>query len=141
MEVTDRPELVMVRGGGSWIEDHRGKRYLDFLQGWAVNALGHCPLEIREAIAAQAGALINPSPAFHNQPALDLAQRLTKSSGLDRVFFASSGAEANEGAVKLARKWGRVRRNGAFEIVTFENAFHGRTLAMMSASGKPGWDS
>jgi acetylornithine/N-succinyldiaminopimelate aminotransferase len=141
MEVTERPQLVMVRGAGSWIEDHRGKRYLDFLQGWAVNALGHCPPEIQAAIAEQAGQLINPSPAFHNQPALDLAGRLTKASGLDRVFFASSGAEANEGAVKLARKWGRVRRNGAFEIITFENAFHGRTLAMMSASGKPGWDT
>jgi acetylornithine/N-succinyldiaminopimelate aminotransferase len=139
MEVTARPQLVMERGQGSWIEDHCGKRYLDFVQGWAVNALGHCPPEITAAITAQAAMLLNPSPAFYNGPALALAQRLTKASGLDRVFFASSGAEANEGAVKLARKWGRVRRNGAFEIITFENAFHGRTLAMMSASGKPGW--
>lgn len=139
MEVTARPQLVMVRGEGSWIEDHRGKRYLDFIQGWAVNALGHSPRVVAEALAAQSATLLNPSPAFHNQPALDLAQRLTSASGLDRVFLANTGAEANEGAVKLARKWGRVRRNGAFEIITFENAFHGRTLAMMSASGKPGW--
>ena len=141
MEVTTRPQLVMVRGEGSWIEDHRGKRYLDFVQGWAVNALGHCPPQVQAALADQAATLVNPSPAFYNLPAMELASRLARASGLDRVFFASSGAEANEGAIKLARKWGRVHRGGAFEIVTFENAFHGRTLATMSASGKPGWDT
>lgn len=141
MEVAARPDLVFVRGEGSWIEDHRGKRYLDFVQGWAVNALGHSPPEVRAALAAQSAQLLNPSPAFHNAPALALAARLAKASGLDKVFFASSGAEANEGAIKLARKWGRVRLGGAHKIITFENAFHGRTLATMSASGKPGWDT
>ena len=141
MEVTSRPQLVMVRGEGSWIEDHQGKRYLDFVQGWAVNALGHCPPQLQAALAQQAATLVNPSPAFYNLPAIELARRLSRASGLDRVFFASSGAEANEGAIKLARKWGRVHRGGAFEIVTFENGFHGRTLATMSASGKPGWDT
>ena len=141
MEVTARPDLVFVRGEGSWIEDHRGKRYLDFVQGWAVNALGHAPREVREALVAQASQLVNPSPAFHNLPSLELAGRLARASTLDKVFFASSGAEANEGAIKLARKWGRVRLGGAYKIITFENAFHGRTIATMSASGKPGWDT
>jgi acetylornithine/N-succinyldiaminopimelate aminotransferase len=141
MEVTARPQLLFVRGEGSWIWDHQGKRYLDFVQGWAVNALGHAPREIREALASQSAQLVNPSPAFYNLPSIELAGRLAGAASLEKVFFASSGAEANEGAIKLARKWGRVRRGGAFRIVTFENAFHGRTLTTMSASGKPGWDT
>ncbi|MDD5036560.1 MAG: acetylornithine transaminase [Methylococcaceae bacterium] len=141
MFVTPRPELVFERGEGSWIFDSTGKRYLDFIQGWAVNALGHSPLEIRQALAQQAQKLINPSPAFYNEPAVALAQLLTQHSCFDRVFFANSGAEANEGAIKLARKWGRQHKGGAFEIITFEQGFHGRTLATMSASGKPGWDT
>lgn len=141
MEVAAKPDLVFVRGEGSWIEDHAGKRYLDFVQGWAVNALGHSPREIRDALVAQAAQLVNPSPAFHNLPSIALARRLAQASGLDKVFFANSGAEANEGAIKLARKWGRVRLGGAFRIITFEGAFHGRTIATMSASGKPGWDT
>jgi acetylornithine/N-succinyldiaminopimelate aminotransferase len=140
MEITARPPLVFVRGEGSWLWDHEGRRYLDFVQGWAVNALGHCPGAIREALAAQAAVLINPSPAFWNAPSARLAQRLVEHSCFDRVFFANSGAEANEGAIKLARKWGGKNRGGAFEIITFDHAFHGRTLATMSASGKPGWD-
>jgi len=141
MEITARPDLVFVRGEGSWLEDHTGKRYLDFVQGWAVTSLGHCPAQLVEAITAQAKQLINPSPAFYNQPSIDLAKRLVSASCFDRVFFANSGAEANEGAIKLARKWGRVRRAGGYKIITFENSFHGRTLATMSASGKPGWDT
>lgn len=140
MEITARPPLVFVRGAGSWLWDHEGRRYLDFIQGWAVNALGHCPKAIADALAAQAATLINPSPAFWNAPSARLAQLLTDNSCFDRVFFANSGAEANEGAIKLARKWGAKHREGAFEIVTFDHGFHGRTLATMSASGKPGWD-
>ncbi len=141
MEITSRPELVFVRGQGSWLEDHQGKRYLDFMQGWAVNCLGHCPQPVVDAITRQAATLLNPSPAFYNQPSMDLARRLTQASCFDRVFFANSGAEANEGAIKLARKWGQVKRGGAYKIITFEHSFHGRTLATMSASGKPGWDT
>ncbi len=141
MEITSRPELVFVRGQGSWLEDHQGKRYLDFMQGWAVNCLGHCPQPVVEAITRQASTLLNPSPAFYNQPSMDLARRLTQASCFDRVFFANSGAEANEGAIKLARKWGQLKRGGAYKIITFEHSFHGRTLATMSASGKPGWDT
>jgi len=141
MEITARPELVFVRGEGSWIEDHTGKRYLDFVQGWAVNSLGHCPPAVVRAIEDQARRLINPSPAFYNAPSMELAKRLTGASCFDRIFFANSGAEANEGAIKLARKWGRLNRNGAYKIITLEHSFHGRTLATMSASGKAGWDT
>jgi len=140
MFITPRPNLTMVRGQGSWLWDDQGKRYLDFVQGWAVNSLGHSPKVLRQALARQAGVLVNASPAFYNNAMLDFAGWLTRQSGLDRVFFANSGAEANEGAVKLARKWGKVHRHGAFEVITTHNSFHGRTLAMMSASGKPGWD-
>ena len=140
MAVAARPELVFVEGAGSFLFDHRGKRYLDFVQGWAVNALGHCPPEIGAALARQAQRLINPSPAFHNDKAIELAGRLAALSGLAHVFLASSGAEANEGAIKLARKWGQKYKKGAFEIITFGDAFHGRTLATMAASGKAGWD-
>ena len=141
MEITQRPDLAFVRGQGSWLEDHAGKRYLDFVQGWAVNCLGHCPEPVTRALAQQGALLVNPSPAFYNLPSIELAQRLTGASCFDRVFFANSGAEANEGAIKLARKYGRVHRDGAYKIITFEHGFHGRTLATMSASGKPGWDT
>jgi acetylornithine/N-succinyldiaminopimelate aminotransferase len=140
MDIAARPPVVFVKGEGSWLIDHRGKRYLDFVQGWAVNCLGHCPPEIVDALSTQARRLISPSAAFFNDAAIALAQRLARLSGLDRVFLASSGAEANEGAIKLARKWGALNKGGAWQIVTFVDAFHGRTLATMSASGKPGWD-
>ncbi len=140
MDIVARPELVFVRGEGSWIEDHNGKRYMDFIQGWAVNSLGHCPPAVRRALEEQAGLMINPSPAYFNRPAMELAKRITGASCFDRVFFANSGAEANEGAIKLARKWGQLHRNGAYQIITMVNGFHGRTLATMSASGKAGWD-
>jgi acetylornithine/N-succinyldiaminopimelate aminotransferase len=137
MEITSRPPLVFVRGEGSWLWDHTGRRYLDFVQGWAVNCLGHSPAVIADALAAQSGKLITPSPAFYNEPSMQLAQRIVQHSCFARVFFANSGAEANEGAIKLARKWGALNKGGAYEIITFENSFHGRTLATMSASGKP----
>ncbi len=140
MFVTQRPDVSFVRGEGSWLYDARGRAYLDFVQGWAVNSLGHAPLPLRKALAAQAAKVINVSPAYYNEPMRRLAKRLAALSGLERVFFANSGAEANEGAIKLARKWGALKRGGAFEIVVFEDAFHGRTLATMSASGKRGWE-
>ena len=141
MFITKRPEVTMVEGKGSWITDNNGKRYLDFLQGWAVNCLGHSNPGIVSALNAQAKKLINSSPAFYNEPMIGLSNLLTGNSCFDKVFFASSGAEANEGAIKLARKWGQLNKNGAFEIITFDHSFHGRTLATMSASGKPGWDT
>ena len=141
MFITKRPEVIMVEGKGSWVTDNNGKRYLDFLQGWAVNCLGHSNPGMITALNAQAKKIINPSPAFYNEPMIGLSNLLTENSCFDKVFFANSGAEANEGAIKLARKWGQINKNGAFEIITFEHSFHGRTLATMSASGKPGWDT
>lgn len=143
--VTNRPPLIFTEGSGMWITDHTGKRYLDYLQGWAVNCLGHSPQCIQDALAAQARKIINPSPAFYNAPMIELATILTKNSCFDRVFFTNCGAEANEGAIKLARKWGKLNKNSAgenrYEIITFDHSFHGRTLATMSASGKAGWDT
>jgi acetylornithine/N-succinyldiaminopimelate aminotransferase len=140
MPTNHRPDLVMVRGAGSWLFDDQGRRYLDFVQGWAVNALGHCADEVCQALAEQSRTLVTPSPAYHNDPACALAERLALAAGLDRVFLSSSGAEANECALKLARKWGRLHKAGAHEVVTTHNSFHGRTLSLMSASGKPGWE-
>jgi acetylornithine/N-succinyldiaminopimelate aminotransferase len=143
--ITNRPPLVFTEGHGMWLTDHHGKRYLDWLQGWAVNCLGHSPQCIQDALVTQAKKVINPSPAFYNEPSIHLATLLTQHSCFDKVFFANSGAEANEGAIKLARKWGKLNKNTAgdnrYEIITFNHSFHGRTLATMSASGKAGWDT
>ena len=141
MYITKRPDIVMMEGKGSWLVDQNGKRYLDFLQGWAVNCLGHCNPGVVAALHQQAQKLINPSPAFYNEPMIRLSDLLTSNSCFEKVFFANSGAEANEGAIKLARKWGQLHKGGAYEIITFDHSFHGRTLATMSASGKPGWDT
>ena len=140
MDITARPPAVFVRGEGSWLWDDSGKRYLDFMQGWAVNCLGHSPPVIAEALAAQARLLLTPSPAFYNAPSLKLAKMLIEHSCFDQVFFANSGGEANEGAIKLARRYGALHRSGAYEIITFVNSFHGRTLATMSASGKKAFE-
>ena len=141
MYITKRPELVFDEGHGSWLVDQNGKKYLDFLQGWAVNCLGHSNPGMIEAIEKQAKKVINPSPAFYNGPMIALSDLLTANSCFDKVFFANSGAEANEGAIKSARKWGKLHKNHAYEIITFNHAFHGRTIATMSASGKEGWDN
>ncbi|MBL8304981.1 MAG: aminotransferase class III-fold pyridoxal phosphate-dependent enzyme [Ideonella sp.] len=141
MHVTHRPRAVYTHGQGSWLWDSEGRRCLDLVQGWAVNTLGHAPAVIARALADQAGRLLQAGPGFHNDRAIALADRLATLSGLDRCFITTSGAEANEGAIKLARKFGRVQRGGAFEIVTFVDAFHGRSIATMSASGKPGFDT
>jgi acetylornithine/N-succinyldiaminopimelate aminotransferase len=140
MDITARPQTVFVRGEGSWLWDDTGKRYLDFIQGWAVNCLGHAPSCVAEAVAEQAKLLITPSPAYYNAASLKLAKALVDASCFDQVFFANSGAEANEGAIKLARRYGARHKGGAFEIITFEGGFHGRTLATMSASGKKAFE-
>ena len=140
MYVVTRPEQVMVRGKGSYLWDANDNRYLDFIQGWAVNCLGHCPPVLVRAINKQTKQLVNGSPALLNDQMIEAANILTANSCLDKVWFGSSGAEVNEGAVKLARKYGADRLNGAYEIITTRDSFHGRTLGMMSASGKAGWD-
>ncbi|MDH4225268.1 MAG: acetylornithine transaminase [Deltaproteobacteria bacterium] len=135
-----RPPVVMERGEGSYLWDVEGGRYLDFIQGWAVNCLGHSPPVIQKALARQAAVLVNASPAYYNPQWIEFAGLLTKTSGLDKVFFANTGAEANEGALKMARKYGMRHLKGAYGVVTAWNSFHGRTLAMMSATGKGVWE-
>lgn len=136
MPITPRPEICFLKGKGHYLYDQAGKSYLDLVQGWAVNTLGHSPTLIQQVLLEQSAQLINPGPAFYNQPMLDLAHRLCQHSVFDQAFFANSGAEANEGAIKLARKWGQKHKQGAYKILTFEKGFHGRTLATMSATGK-----
>jgi acetylornithine/N-succinyldiaminopimelate aminotransferase len=140
MEITSRPDVVFVEGRGSWLRDTNGKDYLDFIQGWAVNCLGHCPEAITKAIATQASQLLNCSPSYYNGPMIRLADLIAEKSGLHKTFFTNSGAEAIEGAIKLARKWGKKHRGGAYEIITMDHGFHGRTLAAMAASGKAQWE-
>jgi len=140
MDITARPPAVFVKGDSAYLWDDSGKRYLDFMQGWAVNSLGHSPAIVADAIAAQAKLLLTPSPAFYNEPSLKLANALVANSCFDQVFFANSGGEANEGAIKLARKYGSRHKGGAYEIITFVGGFHGRTLATMSASGKKAFE-
>jgi acetylornithine/N-succinyldiaminopimelate aminotransferase len=140
LEVADRPEIVFVSGKGSRLTDSQGNTYLDFVQGWAVNCLGHAPDVLAKAVCEQAARLVSPSPTYYNDRMLELADRLVAAGPVDKVFFTNCGAEAVEGVVKLARKWGKLHKNGAYEIITFHNAFHGRTLTCMAASGKPGWD-
>lgn len=139
--VTSRPPVVMASGRGMRLTDTEGKEYLDFVGGWAATCLGHSPEAVRKALAAQSPLLVNASPSFLNKPMVELADLLARVSGLERVFLASTGAEANEGAIKLARKYGALRLNGAYEIVTTLKGFHGRTLTTMSATGKEQWKS
>jgi acetylornithine/N-succinyldiaminopimelate aminotransferase len=131
----------MVRGEGSWLWDSDGRRYLDFVQGWAVNCLGHCPAIVRSALDEQASRLLNTGPAYNTEPQARLARALCTHATLGHAFFGATGAEANEGAIKLARRWGSRQRAGAYEIITTTGSFHGRTLATMAASGKPGFDA
>lgn len=134
-----RPDVIMEKGKGMYLWDTDGKEYLDFIGGWAVNCLGHSPEAIEKALSHQSRELVNASPAFYNKPMILLSKLLTENSCFDRVFFTTSGSEANEGAIKLARKYGSKYLNGAFEIITAINSFHGRTLAAMSATGKEHW--
>ena len=137
MHVVNRQPVVIQRGEAARVWDADGKEYLDFTAGWAVNNLGHCHPAVTEAILEQAGTLLQTSNQFYTIPQLHLAQALVEQSCMDKVFFSNSGAEANEGAVKLARKYGRLHRNGAQEVITALNSFHGRTLAMVAATGQP----
>lgn len=127
--------ITLVRGQGTRAWDEDGKQYLDFLGGIAVNVLGHCPPVLVKTVQEQVATLIHTSSLYYTRPQLDLAQLLVQHSALDKVFFSNSGAEANEAAIKLARKWGKENKNGAFEIISTINSFHGRTLATVAATG------
>jgi len=132
-----RQPVVIVQGQGSRVWDADGKEYLDFVGGWAVNMLGHCHPVITQALTEQAATLLQTSNQFYTIPQLLLAQLLVEHSCLDRVFFGNSGAEANEGAIKLARKYGKKHRDGAYEIITAFHSFHGRTMTTLAATGQP----
>ena len=137
MQVARRQPIVLVRGQGTRVWDEDGKEYLDFTSGWAVNSLGHShPVQVK-AIQEQVATLIQTSNQFFTVPQIELARLLVDNSCLDRVFFGNSGAEANEGVIKLARKYGRIHANGAYQVITALNSFHGRTLAMTAATGQP----
>jgi predicted acetylornithine/succinylornithine family transaminase len=135
MPVHKRIPLVIESGEGTAVFDASGKRYLDFVAGIAVNALGHRHPVLVNAIREQADKLIHISNIFYSEPQLQLAELLVQHSCMDRVYFVNSGAEANEAAIKLARKWGRERKDGAYEIISTLNSFHGRTLAAVTATG------
>jgi acetylornithine/N-succinyldiaminopimelate aminotransferase len=141
LSVAKRVPIVLERGAGCRVWDVEGREYLDLVGGWAVTCLGHCPPAIVNALHEQAQRLIQVSNQFYSIPQLELAQLLVEHSPCDRVFIVNSGAEANEAAVKLARKWGKRARGGAYEVISTLGSFHGRTLAMVAATGKPAYQA
>jgi len=130
-----RYPLVISRAKGSWVWDNKGRKYLDFFSGLAVSGIGHTLPAIVRAIHAQSKRLIHASNLYYTEPAARLAQQLCKRSFADKVFFANSGAEANEAAIKLARRFGS--KEGRYEIIVLENSFHGRTMGALAATAQP----
>lgn len=130
-----RAPVTLVAGSGCYVETEDGRRLLDLVAGIAVNVLGHCHPEVVAAAREQMGRLCHASNLYYTLPQLELAELLVESAFPARVFFANSGAEANEAAIKVARKWGQRERRGAYHILTLEGAFHGRTLATLAATG------
>lgn len=138
MNTYNRYPIAIVKGEGVKVWDAEGKEYLDFLGGIAVNVLGHCHPQIVDAIIAQVKELIHVSNLYYTQPAVELAELLTQNGGLDKIFFCNSGAEANEGAIKLARKYQwRKGLKEKYKIITASHSFHGRTMAALAATDKP----
>ena len=135
LQVYARQPLTLVRGEGCWVWDDAGRKYLDLVAGIAVNVLGHAHPAVADALADQARTLLTTSNLYYTVPQLDLADALIARSPFDRVFFTSSGTEANEAAIKLARRKGHDR--GAYAIVSLTNSFHGRTLGSLAATGQP----
>jgi acetylornithine/N-succinyldiaminopimelate aminotransferase len=136
MQTIVRVPVTLVRGEGVRVWDDKGKEYLDFVGGLAVNCLGHCHPVVADAVAEQARTLMQTSLWYYTVPMLRLAELLVQNSCLDRAFICSSGLEANEGAIKLARRYGALNLNGAYEVITTNNSFHGRSLALTAASGQ-----
>ena len=137
MHTIVRIPVTLVRGKGARVWDDKGKEYLDFVGGLAVDCLGHCHPAVADAVAEQARTLMQTSNWYYTVPQLQLAELLVKNSCMDKVFVCNSGLEANEGAIKLARRYGHLKLNGAYEIITAMNSFHGRSLALTAASGQP----
>ncbi len=136
MQTGKHQPLRVVRGAGMHLYDAEGREYLDLMAGIAVNALGHCHPAIVEAITTQAQVLIHSSDLYYTEPKVHLAKRLVELAFPSRVFLNNSGAEANDTAIKIARKWGKKKKDGAFEIISAFGAFHGRTLASVTMGGK-----
>src|SRR3989337_2162577 len=132
--VGKRLPVTLVKGEGCRVWDEDGREYLDFVAGIAAVSLGHCHPEVVKAVQEQAATLMHASNYYYTLPQIKLAKLLCQQTGLDRVFFCNSGAEAVEGCIKLARKWGKEKRDGAYEIIVAENAFHGRTLPTAPAT-------
>tara|TARA_A100001037_G_scaffold74123_1_gene66292 strand:+ start:13135 stop:14334 length:1200 start_codon:yes stop_codon:yes gene_type:complete len=139
MHTFNRQPIVVERGMGMRVWDANGKEYLDMTSGLAVNNLGHCHPVVTDALTKQSSTLLQMSNLYYTVPQLELAEALVQNSCMDKVFFANSGAEANEGAVKLARKYGRIHRGGAQNIITTLSSFHGRTFGMIAATGQPAY--
>src|SRR3977135_564112 len=135
MQVGKRLPITFVRGRGCVLYDDAGREYLDLVAGIAVKLLGHAHPDVVAAVSAQASTLIHTSNLYFTQPQVELARRLVELSFPSRVFLCNSGAEANEAAIKIARKWGTRNRGGAFEIITSVGSFHGRTVAARAPGG------
>ncbi|MFA7465102.1 MAG: aminotransferase class III-fold pyridoxal phosphate-dependent enzyme, partial [Syntrophales bacterium] len=136
MNTYSQAPIVLLKGKGARVWDEEGKEYLDFAAGIAVNNLGHAHPKVVEAIRKQAGVLMHVSNLYYIDMQIRFGRMLVENSFAGKVFFCNSGAEANEAAIKLARKYGRDRMGGKFGIITMENAFHGRTLATLAATGQ-----
>ena len=137
MNTYSRFPLVIAKGNGCRVEDTAGKSYLDFVAGVAVNSLGHCNDAIVKAINAQLTELIHSSNLYFNKPSIEVAEALTRLSGFNKVFFCNSGTEANEAAIKLARKFSKqLKGEHCTEVISLENSFHGRTFGALSATGQ-----
>lgn len=138
MNTYGRYPMVLVEGNGVFAWDGEGNKYLDFLSGIAVNALGHSHPTVVEAIEEQAKTMMHCSNLYWNEPQVRLAKFLVKNSVCDKAFFCNSGAEANEAAIKLARKYAKLNLGeDKFEIITALDSFHGRTLGAITATGQP----
>ena len=137
LPVFNRYQLVLSHGEGPYVFDTEGKKYIDFLAGIAVNVLGHAHPALVKAVSEQAGKLIHCSNLYYTEVQVQLIEKLALLTGMDKAFIGNSGAEANEGAMKLARKFGKLQSADKYEIVTAEHSFHGRTLATLTATGQP----
>jgi len=136
MNTFRRVPVVFERGEGVYLYDVNGKKYLDFFAGFAVDCLGHANPVMIKALTEQAGKLIQTSQVYYTIPQYQLAELLIKNSSMNKIYYGSSGSEACEGAVKLARRWGATQLNGAYEVITMLESWHGRTLAMTAATGQ-----
>lgn len=131
-----RTPVVFANAKGSWVTDIEGKKYLDFFPGWAVSGIGHCNPEVIKALNSQSYKLLHVSNNYYSKPQANLAETISKLSFNGKVFFANSGAEANESAIKLARAYGNSNKARRHEIITMKKSFHGRTLATIAATGQ-----